>query len=341
MCSIPIVSVIVPAFNAEHTILRTLNSLLVQSFKRSIEVIVIDDGSVDNTQKLVTKFYKENLLDWKLISQVNAGEGAARNAGLNHCHGKYLLFLDADDLLHSDALHLLVTSAEHMQCELVFSSYRKVFSESKFKDFKFTNSIYPSNELIKKFFQRKITIGIGNTLIAGDLVRENNLRFESYRAGTDNHFFRNVLKYVKTGFSVPELLFFYYVNNDSIMTAVYSENRIDSILSVLDTKKTLIKEAAADELIASLDVFLVNEIRGNATDYLRSKRRFFDQDHWTFVLENILIYMPTTVDQRVFIGTERIVWSLFNLVFHSFPRMTLYTHLVFINVRRKFENFIR
>ena len=84
-----------------------------------------------------TQFYEENSLDWKLISQINAGEASARNTGLDHCHGRYLLFLDADDLLHPNSLYLLVKSAEENQSELVFSSYRKVFSEKRYQDFKY------------------------------------------------------------------------------------------------------------------------------------------------------------------------------------------------------------
>ena len=337
----PLISIIMPAYNAEHTILRALNSLTSQTLRDDIEVIVINDGSMDGTAEVVNNFYNENSLNWKLISQVNSGEAQARNTGLNSCNGKYILFLDADDSLHAEALGLLVRNAEENQCDLVFSSYRKVFPEKKYLDYEIKKSSYTSSELIEKFFQRRITIGIGNTLISGVLVREKNLRFKSYRAGTDNHFFRDFLRYVNTGFSVPEVLFYYHVNNDSIMTAVYSKSRIDSILSVLDTKKTFIEDGTTHEVLASLDVFLVNEIRGNATDYLRSKRHFFTQDHWTFVMENILIYMPQKVDKRVFIGSERTVWSLSNLVFHSFPRMTLYTHLAFINLRTKFENFLR
>ncbi|MDC1299359.1 glycosyltransferase family 2 protein [Pseudomonadales bacterium] len=337
----PLVSIIIPAYNAEHTILRALNSLTSQTFRDDVEVIVINDGSMDGTSEVVNNFYNENSLNWKLISQVNSGEAEARNTGLDSCKGKYILFLDADDALHSEALGLLVISAEENQCDIVFSSYRKIFSENKYLDYEIKKSSYTSRELIENFFQRRITIGIGNTLISGVLVREKNLRFKSYRAGTDNHFFRDLLRYVNTGFSVPKVLFYYYVNNDSIMTAAYSESRIDSILSVLDTKQTFLEDGTADELLASLDVFLVNEVRGNATDYLRSKRRFFAQDHWTFVMENILIYMPKKVDRRVFIGAERMVWSLSNLLFHSFPRVTLYTHLAFINLRKKFENFIR
>lgn len=337
----PFVSIIMPAYNAENTILRALMSLASQTFKGYVEVIIINDGSADDTEKVVSSFCHNNSLDWKLISQVNLGEAQARNAGLDRCTGEYILFLDADDALHCEALELLVKSCKNKRPEIVFSSYRKVFSEKKYLDYEMKKSSYSSTELIKKFFQRRITLGIGNTLISGALVRENNLRFKSYRAGADNHFFRDFLRYVKTGISVPDVLFYYYVNNGSVMTATYSESRIDSILSVLDTKQTFLEDCAADDLLASLDVFLVNEVRGNATDYLRTKRRFFAQEHWTFVMDNILIYMPKKVDRKVFIGAERMMWSLSNLVFHSFPRVTLYIHLAFIDLRKQFENFIR
>lgn len=340
MQTTPLVSIIIPAYNAEHTILRALNSLTSQTLLDGVEVIVINDGSMDGTVEVVNNFYSENSLNWTLISQVNLGEAQARNSGLDICKGKYILFLDADDSLHSEALELLVKSAEENQCDLVFSSYRKVFPLNKYLDYEIKKSSYTPRELVDNFFKRRITIGIGNTLISGVLVREKNLRFKSYRAGTDNHFFRNLLRYVKSGISVPEVLFYYYVNNGSIMNVTYSESRIDSILSVLDTKQTFIEDGAADELVASLDVFLVNEIRGNATDYLLSKQRFFAQDHWDFVKKNILIYMPEKVDRRVFIGSERAGWSLFNLAFYSLPRVTLYAHLVLINLRTKIENYI-
>jgi hypothetical protein len=207
--------------------------------------------------------------------------------------------------------------------------------------YKFKKSSYSSDELIKNFFKRRITIGIGNTLISGNIIRENNLQFQNYQAGTDNHFFRNLLRYVKHGFSVPNVLFFYYVNNNSIMTSTYSKDRIDSILSVIDTKKIFEQNRAANELISSLDVFLINEIRGNALDYLLSKQPFYSRAHWLFVAENILIYMPKKLEIKVFIGAERMLWSLSNLYFYIFPRIALYTYIVLFNLRKNFENFIK
>lgn len=337
----PLVSIIIPAYNAEQTILRALKSLYTQSIRDDIEVIVINDGSLDDTESVVNKFYDENILNWKLISQKNSGEAQARNTGLDNFNGKYLLFLDADDSLSNISLELLVRNAEENQCDLVFSSYRKIYSEKKYRDYKINKASYSSQELIEKFFQRRITLGIGNTLILGDLVRENNIRFKNFKAGTDNHFFRDFLRFVSTGTSIPQILFYYHVNNNSIMTAAYSDTRIDSIFSVLDTKKTIIKDEKFHDALDSLDIFLINEIRGNATDYLLSTDNYLSKKNWLFVKDKILIYMPKKVNNMVFFGTRRVAWSLLLLIFFYLPRLTLYAYLSLLHLRASFENLLR
>ena len=137
--NLPAISVIVPAFNAEHTIVRTLHSLLTQSIVNEIEVIVIDDGSEDKTFNEASNFINKYLLDWKLISQKNGGEAAARNTGLDICSGKYILFLDADDSIVRNAIETLLANANNNNCDLVFSSYRKIISYNQYQDYIYDN----------------------------------------------------------------------------------------------------------------------------------------------------------------------------------------------------------
>lgn len=89
----PIVSVIVPAYNAERTIIDTVASVLCQSESR-IEVLVVDDGSSDRTPELVSGLSDRRL---RLIRQENAGVSAARNRGAREARGRFLAFLDSDD----------------------------------------------------------------------------------------------------------------------------------------------------------------------------------------------------------------------------------------------------
>lgn len=91
----PLISIIMPAFNAEKLIKESIDSVMNQSFKEW-ELIIINDGSTDDTKSIVKEYDDERII---LISQQNGGVGSARNKGLEIVKGKYITFLDADDTL--------------------------------------------------------------------------------------------------------------------------------------------------------------------------------------------------------------------------------------------------
>jgi glycosyltransferase involved in cell wall biosynthesis len=95
----PLISCVVPTFNAERHITETLQSILAQTY-RPIEVIVADDGSTDGTLATVREYGD----DVRIVSQSTSGPAATRNLGLNAAHGALVAFLDADDLWHKEKL---------------------------------------------------------------------------------------------------------------------------------------------------------------------------------------------------------------------------------------------
>lgn len=95
-----LVSVIIPIHNAEEYLLDTIMSVINQSYK-NIEVILVDDGSEDNSLKIAKKYESST---FKVISQSNQGACAARNLGIEYSKGEWLQFLDADDILHYDKI---------------------------------------------------------------------------------------------------------------------------------------------------------------------------------------------------------------------------------------------
>lgn len=104
------VSVIIAAYNAEKNLRQCLESVLAQTL-RSIEVIVVNDGSGDGTQQIAEQMAKCDARV-RVINQENAGAGAARNAGLAAAKGQYLSFLDADDFFESDMLERALNAAQ-------------------------------------------------------------------------------------------------------------------------------------------------------------------------------------------------------------------------------------
>jgi glycosyltransferase involved in cell wall biosynthesis len=99
----PLVSIIVPAFNAAPWLEETLRSCVAQTYPE-IEVIVVDDGSTDNTGAVAERFASAPGSHVQVVRRPHAGLGAARNVGVRHSRGEYLYFLDADDLVEPDAV---------------------------------------------------------------------------------------------------------------------------------------------------------------------------------------------------------------------------------------------
>ncbi|MGZ5218801.1 MAG: glycosyltransferase family 2 protein [Chitinophagaceae bacterium] len=108
---VPLVSVIMPVFNAEKFLPDSIGSLLNQTYK-NWELLVTDDGSTDGSASVINSFPDARI---KLFSQQNKGVGAARNAALSKMQGVYFTFLDADDILPPDSLSSRVDFAEHNQ----------------------------------------------------------------------------------------------------------------------------------------------------------------------------------------------------------------------------------
>lgn len=100
MIKMPLFSVVIPCYNKANAISVTINSVLEQSCD-DFEVIIIDDGSTDNSVKVIQSFNDNRI---KLIQQKNAGVSAARNLGIKEASGKWIAFLDADDWWHTDYL---------------------------------------------------------------------------------------------------------------------------------------------------------------------------------------------------------------------------------------------
>lgn len=123
----PDISIVVPVYNVESYIKRCLDSLLAQTL-RNIEIIVIDDGSTDESGKIADQYALSNSRI-KVIHQANRGLGFARNAGINVASGRYIGFVDSDDWVDKDMFSRLVSLGDKCESEIVFSGYRVISNE--------------------------------------------------------------------------------------------------------------------------------------------------------------------------------------------------------------------
>lgn len=123
----PLVSVVIPAYNAENTLQQILDCVLHQTWK-NLQVVLVDDGSKDGTLKLARSIARQDAR----LTVVDGGEkgvSASRNTALSLCRGKYIRFADADDTMPSDSIEKMVRRAEADGSDLVIGGYDQYFGE--------------------------------------------------------------------------------------------------------------------------------------------------------------------------------------------------------------------
>ncbi|MCJ7700731.1 MAG: glycosyltransferase [Anaerolineales bacterium] len=165
----PTVSVIIPTFNRAAYIREAIDSVRDQSYQ-DLEIIVVDDGSTDGTQGLLTSLEKEGIL--KYVYQENKGQSAARNHGIRIAKGKYIAFLDSDDLFLPEKLEIQVNCLEiNPDSGLVHSSYIRVDEQGApfalREPFYLSGWIYPDILL-----HWSVLIAIPAVLVRTDIIRK-------------------------------------------------------------------------------------------------------------------------------------------------------------------------
>lgn len=123
------ISFVVPCYNSEEYMEKCIKSLLIG--KDDVEIIIIDDGSKDNTGKIADKYQKKYPNIVKAIHQENGGHGEGINVGLKHATGKYFKVVDSDDWLDEDAYKKLLKEIKHIDTDLVVCNYVYTYTDGR------------------------------------------------------------------------------------------------------------------------------------------------------------------------------------------------------------------
>lgn len=154
-------SVIIPTYNSEKTIIRALCSVNNQTYK-NYEIIIVDDGSIDNSKNIIENFFTNKHIKFQYIFQENSGPSVARNNAVIHASGKYLAFLDSDDEWHKEKLQIQYQQITSMNISFLSSKYTlsdfdlistKQMNSYHFKDFLLKNrTSTPCTVVLKSLF---------------------------------------------------------------------------------------------------------------------------------------------------------------------------------------------
>lgn len=235
-----LISIIVPVYNTENYLEKCLYSLVNQTYK-NIEIIIVDDGSPDNSMNIIQKFVlADNRV--KVISQKNQGLSGARNIGMNNTNGDYIMFIDSDDWIEIDTCEKAINASEKYNADVVFWSYIKEFSNSQKDNYLFDKTeIIWSEKNINQLSRRMVGLvgdelanpqSIDNLVTAwGKLYKKSvigDVRFTDTKIiGTEDALFNiEVFLGINSAVYIPDLLSHYRKDNESSLTHNYKKKLV-------------------------------------------------------------------------------------------------------------------
>lgn len=229
------VSVIIPCYNAEKNILKVFKSLEQQKYS-NFEVIIVNDGSTDKTDNIIRSYLKKSNLNYKYLKQDNYGVSVARNKGIENSCGKYITFLDSDDIYHEYYLELLINMICNKNVDTVYCAYTRdilnINVKEKIDKNKLDIQYLNHKELMKNFMYRKGPCGFFNFIYKKSIINEYNIRFdENTKYGEDLEFVWKYLVHCKDGIFIKGNLYGYYDNPESTVNNI--NWRITDTLAVI------------------------------------------------------------------------------------------------------------
>lgn len=259
----PAVSIILPVYNAALYLPRCLSSIQEQTF-RDFEVLMINDGSIDDSERLCREFAR-NDSRFLLFSKENSGVSDSRNLALSHARGKYLQFIDSDDWLTTDAVETLFHSSESTGSDLtVCHFYRVLENHAVQRGHIKADRLLTRREYAEEMMKAPANYYYGvlwNKLYRRSLVESVRLRFDpQVKWGEDFLFNLQYLEHVRLISASAKPIYYYRKREDSLV------NSHISLRKTIAMKKDTFR--AYKELYQKLDLY--EEQRGRIYGYFLS-----------------------------------------------------------------------
>ena len=290
-----VLSVIIPVYNSSEYLHQCLDSVSAQTLK-SLQVICIDDGSTDGSDKIIEEYVAKDPR-FELVRQPNLGAGAARNKGILISNGKYIHFLDSDDWLEPDAYKKAIDILESTGCDSCF--FQKYIYDNEtgeetidvhaFKD----NNHVTSFEINPHFFIRSPVVP-WNKVTRRSVIARYGIRYDEIPCANDRTFYFDLIKRCKSIVVCREPLIHYRVNNSCSTVGTNRSIHYDahfyayrSTMSKHKDSPIEVRRMVADTCIADFFIFFDKA----APEY---KENIYRQLHMFFKKEDLEFLQPWT-----------------------------------------------
>jgi len=215
------ISIIVPVYNSEQYIARCLESIINQRNLPNIEILIVDDGSTDDTPKILEK-YRQKYKFIRVITQENQKQSSARNNGLQNASGEYVMFIDSDDYLEKNMLSLMYNKIMNEQTDLCICGIRKIFTNRT--EVETISCLQNSKDILADYLcmHQEMDVGLWNKIFKRSIIEKNMIFFENGNFFEDTLFVFKYLCNIEHGVSFVEMPLYNLVKRDESTTTSYS-----------------------------------------------------------------------------------------------------------------------
>lgn len=289
------ISVIIPVYNVGALLRKSVESVASQ-INDNHEIIIVDDGSTDDSGRICDEYL--NVPNVTVIHKSNGGLSSARNAGIGHAHGDYLLFLDSDDYLLPGSIDLLTTLLRQAgECDFIQFHYKEVPDYSNNSTVRLPSDFEEIRDR-RQMFERKFALGgIGASactkLISRDVFR--SLRFKEGIIHEDEQFTIHLIDRAQRALYISNALYMYVQRPGSIITSGFSQKRLD-IIAVLEEQMSVLSADGYEDLVALVrnnlfTALCIMYVQARRADMPRSVKTI--QDHAKSIVGDVTLNKGT------------------------------------------------
>ena len=236
------VSVIVPVYNSEEYIGSTLDSIINQDFS-SFEIIVIDDGSTDNSLEIIKEKLSKSTVSHKVIHQENSGVSCARNRGIEEAIGEYLVFVDSDDYVTGNHLSELYNG----ETDFSMIQFVKKQGDNLSTPYHFSKRLISCDDFIRKELNMEMPFNFWQLMYRASIVKDNNIRFNpEFIYGEDIEFALKSLSYGRDVSISNEVTYYYIQHADSAINT--SDYRRFEVVNIFENLAEFYRNQGRNEL---------------------------------------------------------------------------------------------
>ena len=270
------IAVIIPAYNCENYIKECLEAIILNfNSKYKMQVIIIDDGSRDNTAN-ICKDYQKRYRNITYKYQENQGVSVARNTGLYMTDAKFVMFVDADDILCMNAIDICLDNMKNADFLIGgYTTFKSNFLMEKNENIEFYGNIKDFANKIEKWLYPPYVLSPWGKVFKNDIIKDNNIKFlRNINYGEDAIFVFEYLCNVKDVVSMAQIIYNHRVDNYNSLGSGYKSNLIDCDIMVNKYLEKFLKENGNDKYEVICNDRFVQNFSGNIRKLIFSDLKF-------------------------------------------------------------------